>query len=853
MADQRTSHTSNSSAGKGMTRRGLLKSTGVVAGLVAAGSLLPPSVRQAMAQPMPTGGLDAVEHVILLMQENRSFDHYFGCLRGVRGFGDRSPLRRRGGGTVFEQPDDDDDEDVLPFSLRESAKEANRSASDIEYLDTLPHGFTDSVDAWADGWYDRWVPAKGIGSMTYYDRSDLRFHYELADTFTILDAYHCSIFGSTNPNRNYFWTGMTGFEKDGRRAVKNDPYPSPIPIPWPFKDGTHPGYEWTTYCERLEESGVSWQIYQEWDNFTDNAVEYFKPFTEIGTKVLRAVDGSYSTTERFYDSLHGRSQEDQDRLLAQLDKGRDGLTDAERSLFDRAMYRSRPGTLLDRVQADIEAGALPAVVWIVPPKALSEHPGGGTPAGSANLVYDLLDVVASDQATWSSTATLINFDENDGYFDHVPPPVPPRPATGSSEDWYDGKPLGLGPRVPMIIVSPWTVGGFVDSAVADHTSTLRFLERVTGVREDNISAWRRSICSDLTSAFDFDAQGKPPTFTQPGPVPQPIDRWQPERPQFQSMPKQEPGWRPSRPTPYSPTVSIAASNRLTVRLRNDGDMGAAHQIYVFAPESTPPEHVWLKPGETDRVTLPMPDEWDIVVQGPDQYWHEAKGTRAGAAAGVYLEHRTEGRDLTLTVVNGGPDDVTLKLRPLAFEGDTRTLRVAAGDRTEQRWKTDEGWYDVELRCVEDETFLRRVTGRIGYSPKPEPTPTEASPSKSTPTESSSPTEPTPSDTGATEPSPAPSTPTHPRPSQATPTEPGPTQGSPTEPMTTHPGRSEPSPAQTTPSGTSAGTGHGDSSGAAGELPDTGSAVLPLGVGAAAIAGLGAAILAGEHIGDGNSK
>src|SRR5262249_16961380 len=159
--------------------------------------------------------------------------------------------------------------------------------------------------------------------------------------------------------------------------------------------------------------------------------------------------------------------------------------------------RSPSGTLVGRLKADIAAGTLPRVVWLVPPTVLSEHPLSSTPVGSATLIYDVLDAIASDADTWSRTALFINFDENDGYFDHVPGPTAPRPDSGDGDDWYDGRPIGLGPRVPMTIVSPWTVGGFVASELFDHTSVLRFLESWTGVHEPNISAWRRAVCGDL--------------------------------------------------------------------------------------------------------------------------------------------------------------------------------------------------------------------------------------------------------------------------------------------------------------------------------------------------------------------
>lgn len=475
----------------GLSRRRFLSLGAAATGLAAAGTLLPPSLHAAMAQPMPRGGLGAVEHVVVLMQENRSFDHYFGTLRGVRGFADPHPLRLPNGRPVFAQPVGP--AEVLPFSVREAAARTGRPASDIEYIGDLPHGFTDATAAWRQGWNDGWIPAKTPATMTHYERADIPLQYELAENFTICDAYFCSVFGSTNPNRNYLWTGTTGIEPaTGRRAVTNAAY-----------SYDHPGYDWTTYPERLEAAGVSWQIYQEWDNFTDNAVEYFLPFKRIGKTLLAAVDGGYRTTEEFYYAVLGKPAAEQQRLLGQLAAARERLSPAERSLFDRGMARSEPESLVPRLRADIAAGTLPAVSWLVPSAVDSEHPGTSTPVGSANLVYDVLDAIASDPDTWSRTALLINFDENDGFFDHVPPPIAPRPASGNGDDWFDGRPIGLGPRVPMTIVSPWTIGGFVSSEVFDHTSTLRFLERWTGVAEPQISGWRRAVCGDLTSAFDF--------------------------------------------------------------------------------------------------------------------------------------------------------------------------------------------------------------------------------------------------------------------------------------------------------------------------------------------------------------
>lgn len=430
-----------------------------------------------------------------------------------------------------------------------------------------------------------------------------------------------------------------------------------------------------------------------WDNFTDNAVEYFLPFKRIGHAILSHVDGAFRTTEEFYYALFDMSAVDRARALSQFSTGRAALSPADRELFDRAMYRSEPDTLVSRLRADISARRLPRVSWLVPTAALSEHPGASTPVGSANLIYQVLDVLASDRDMWSKTALFVNFDENDGYFDHVPPPVPP---VSSTDDWYDGKPLGLGPRVPMTVVSPWTVGGHVSSEVADHTSVLRFLERWTGVEEPNISAWRRSVCGDLTSAFDFAGGGRAPAVDQPGPVPAPVSRWHPTPPATQSLPAQEPGRRPARALPYRPWVSARLSGTdLALTLGNDGSGSCHFAVYSYSGSPTTPRHVDV----TSRSVVRVPVA-DLVVQGPNRFWYELSGS---ATVDVMF------RDGSLELVNYGRSTVTLRVHALRYTTRTSTVRLRPGQRRSLDWATNHGWYDLEVTAPD---FRRRLTGRV---------------------------------------------------------------------------------------------------------------------------------------------
>ncbi|TXS57042.1 phosphocholine-specific phospholipase C [Streptomyces sp. t39] len=684
-----------------LSRRRMLALGGGALGTAAAGSLLPPSLRAALAAEPPRGGLESVRHVVILMQENRSFDHYFGALRGVRGFGDRNAVELPSGGTVFEQPGPAGP--VLPFPVRDAAQAQRK---DLQYIGDLDHSWSGGAKAWHDGWMDGWVSAKTAATMAYYDRRDLPLHYELADTFTVCDAYHSSTHTSTSPNRNHLWSGWTGYEADGSRAVTNAAY----------AEGTHPGYPWPTYAERLEKAGRSWRTYTEWENFTDNNIEFFTTFKQIARKALARV-GDVTYMEAFYAKVRTTADAaERERLLAALDRGVAELTPAERSLFERGLRRVPTGGLADAFRADVAAGTLPEVSYLVPSAVDSEHPGSSSPIASASLVYRILDALASHPEVWRHTVLLINYDENDGFFDHVPPPVPP---AGDTEERWQGLPTGLGIRVPMLVVSPWSVGGYVCSEVFDHTSVIRLLEKWTGVAEPNITRWRRTVTGDLTSAFDFTRGRRQPAVEQPGPVPPFTGRWRPVPPAEQRMPVQEPGTRPSRPLPYQPDAHARADgDAVMVTLRNTGRASAHFALYPYAGEFTVPQHRDVK-GEA-LWTVPLGgDAYRFTITGPGGFRREFAGRRGGGAQ-VVSRVDPRDRDLHLTLRNDGSTPLTFTVRPLGYadeadlHGWTRRVTVRPGRaRTVVHSASDaHGWYDLEVTADGDEGFRRRLMGRI---------------------------------------------------------------------------------------------------------------------------------------------
>ena len=410
-----------------------------MAALSAASTLMPPNVQKLLAaEPRRAGSLSDIKHVVLLMQENRSFDHYFGTLSGIRGFDDPHAPKLSTGRTVFHQPDAENPEGyLLPFHLDSFSTSAQKVPS-------TSHAWAVQHRAWNGGRMDQWLAAhraadgaKGPYTMGYFKRRDIPFHYALAEAFTVCDAYHCSVMGPTWPNRLYWVSGTIDPEgRHGGPIIQNK-----VPAG---------GLGWKTYAERLEDAGISWRVYQHGQGQPHNMWRLFSRFMEAPPGSPLRMKGVPATEDGLfeYDALHDR---------------------------------------------------LPAVSWLCPSVEASEHPDQ-MPAAGAQFIASKLDAIAANPDVWAKTAFILHYDENDGLFDHVAPPVPPG---GTAREFIDGLPIGGGFRVPCIIISPWTVGGWVCSQPFDHTSALQFLERFTGVREPNISDWRRKTFGDLTSAFRF--------------------------------------------------------------------------------------------------------------------------------------------------------------------------------------------------------------------------------------------------------------------------------------------------------------------------------------------------------------
>jgi phospholipase C len=628
-----------------------------VAGSAALASL-PLGIAEAAAEPRKRGSLDDVEHVVVLMQENRSFDHYYGTLRGVRGFSDAAALDG-----VFRQPDlkRTDGGYLLPFHV-------DTWKVDGQQLADLDHSWDGTHAAWAGGNYNGWIAAKTELTMSYFTDNDIRYHHALADAFTLCDNYFCSIQGPTTPNRLYLFTGtIDPAGKQGGPAISNPADYNPV-------------YNWTTYPERLQAAGVSWKVYAN---------------KEVGDG-----GGEDGWVGDYGDNPLWLFQAYHDALAS---------TDpAKRQLADRASVHNGwlPNSgqghdanhVLAEFVADCKAGTLPRVSFVVAPYAYCEHPQA-RPVDGARYVDTMLRGLFDNPKLWNSTAVFLNYDENDGFFDHVLPPVP---APGTALEYVGGRPIGFGPRVPMTVISPWSRGGWVSSEVTDHTSVIRFLERWTGVHEPNISPWRRAIAGDLTAAFDFrEHDTSIPMLPDTTAMQRQVDKVEPSLPKpappaigAQQMPVQEGGTRPARALPYQVLANASASGgQLAVAMSNQGT--AAVQLSLYAKGLSSGTYFVDAGGKAQAKVISD----DVALHGPNGFLRRFAGVSA-----VEVAVTLRGSTLSLTIT-GGPAQVTIA-------DGTHSRKVTVRGTHTETVPTTHGWYDLTVTVDGAPGFQRRFAGHV---------------------------------------------------------------------------------------------------------------------------------------------
>jgi len=693
----------------------------------AALATFPPAIRRALAIEAnnATGTLTDVEHVVILMQENRSFDHYFGTLNGVRGFGDRFTVPQPEGRSVWQQTGKD--------GVLLSAYHLDGAKGNAQRAKGAPHTWVDSHNAWGDGRLQEWPRYKTATSMGYLKEAEVPFQFALANAFTICDAYHCAMHTGTHANRSFHWTGTNG-------PAANVAFVNNVDS-WAETGPSTRGFNWASYPERLQAAGVSWKVYQNIpNNYGCNPLLGHPPFLQANEQARQPTDTKRGYAENApYDSA-------EDATNPLLKGIANTLPAASEEAFDG-------GQFVDAFAQDVKAGRLPQVSWVIPPDVYSEHPGPSSPVQGAWFISAVLDALTAVPEVWSKTVFLVNFDENDGFFDHMPSPSAPSPngdgsfagkttlpAADLAAEYYtqapcpgmpveqpapDGRVFGPGMRVPMYVISPWSKGGWVNSQVFDHTSVLRFLEARFGVPETNISPFRRAVCGDLTSAFNF---AKPNSAVPPlggalnkaqadalRAAQQVLPRIAP--PKKGSAPRQASGVRPSRALPYELAVVAGFDEgRMRLDFVNTGSQAAVFHVYDKHHLGNAPRRYMVEAGkQLSDAWKPLADgAYDLWVLGPNGFHRHFVGNAAQVDLEARLRYDKAGRQIEILLRNDGNTERRLSLTANAYGKSSRSIILAAQSNQLVLWPVaaSGNWYDLSMSVDGMPGFVRRFAGRM---------------------------------------------------------------------------------------------------------------------------------------------
>lgn len=810
-------------------RRDFIKKAALLSGSAALQSFMPPAIQRALAiNPALGSTFYDAEHVVFLMQENRSFDHLFGALQGVRGFNDPRAIRQPNGNNVWLQSNKEG-ETYLPFRL-------NTKDTKVPWMGSTPHNWTDQTDARNNGKYDKWLDnkkaynkeyAKVPLTLGYCDRIDFPFYYSLADAFTVCDQNFCSSITGTHPNRHYWMTG----------TVREKNTPEGIAHLWNNSNYVTPELDWKTFPERLEEQGVSWKVYQNeitmgygikgeengWlSNFGTNVLEYFKQYNvrlhpgaiaNLDLKkanILKEIanlekDGDSTKLAAARKVLEKIESDKREYTMAQYNQlGKNAKALNERAfttnMGDAAYHdltnlkyddNGTPrelnipkGDILYQFREDVKNGTLPTVSWLMTPANFSDHPG--QPWFGPWYVNEVMEILLQNPEVWKKTIFIMTYDENDGFFDHVVPYAVPNPYkenTGKVSSGIDPKmdfatktqqtnpsatadriresSIGLGYRVPMIIASPWTRGGYVCSELFDHTSSLQFLEHFIArkfdkhIKDENITQWRRTICGDLSAAFrpyngekiespqflekqafledihkakfkDVPANFKALSQSE-------IDLVNHQPLQSPYFPQQEKGVREACAVPYELQVNGQFNkDSFTIRFNagnsifKERSSGAPFLVYAMNPYQQETLRTWeyaVAAGDTLEDTWHVPTfangNYHLRVYAPNGFYREFAGNRNNPAIQIESKHEKGlTGNMVVTITNHDTKTHTCEIKDNSYRNVTVTRSVPAGETVTVvlNLKRSYNWYDytVNVKGTEmRESFAGHVeTGKV---------------------------------------------------------------------------------------------------------------------------------------------
>jgi phospholipase C len=362
-----------------------------------------------------------IQHLVVLMQENHTFDNYFGTYPGADGLpaGTKMPVDPNNLAAGY----------VTPWHLGSST------------ITDLSHSAPTFHDQYNNGKMDGFVSAlnarnqNGKQTMGYYDGTDIPYYWNLADNYVLFDQFFSSAQDGSFANHMYWVAAIPPIAPKGQNlndVLANMP----------------------TIFDSLQAAGVSWKFYVQ--NY--NPTITYRDQSSSGSKASQVVWVPLLNFDRFIDNPTLSSH-----------------------IVDLKQYF-----------IDLNNGALPAVSYIVPSGA-SEHPPSNLMSGQRFVKSILQELMRS--TSWDNSAFMLAYDDWGGWFDHVTP--------------IQVDQFGYGPRVPVILVSPYAKSGYIDHTVLDFTSMLKFIEQNWNIAP---LAARDTNANNFLTAFNFDQAPRLPNF-----------------------------------------------------------------------------------------------------------------------------------------------------------------------------------------------------------------------------------------------------------------------------------------------------------------------------------------------------
>jgi phospholipase C len=421
-------------------------------------------------------GLALIQHVIIIMQENRSFDHYFGTYPGADGiplddagmFAVCVPDPQADGGCVVPFHDAADLNAGGPHGAEDARADIDNGKMDgfIEEQESAMHNCTNLQNPGCAG-------GGAHDAMGYHDFREIPNYWTYADNFVLLDHMF-------EPNTSWSLPAHLFLlsEWSANCTTAGDPMSCRSDIDLLNSDVTAYDYAWTDLTWLLHRAGVSWKYYLSEGNEPDceNDEMDCPPVMQ-----LAAVPGIWNPLPQ----------------------------------FDTVKEDGELGNIvpLDTFYTDLKNGTLPQVSWVVPDQVVSEHPPASVSEGQA-YVTGLINAVMQSSA-WSNCAIFLAWDDWGGFYDHVAPPV------------VDVNGYGL--RVPALIISPYARQGYIDHQTLSFDAYAKFIEKrflddarldpATDGRPDPRPTVRESvsILGALDRDFDFTQRPRAPLILNPNP------------------------------------------------------------------------------------------------------------------------------------------------------------------------------------------------------------------------------------------------------------------------------------------------------------------------------------------------